>query len=540
MGIVAAVLCVSCALHRSAAAVLSNSDALEHALSQAQAGQTLELSPGVFAITGPIKLRSGMRLVGAGQDKTIIHYAGARPGVMVSLQGCEDVEVARLTLDAENNLNVQQGIAGGNARRLRLHHLTICNLAKGAGFGPHGILFSGVNPTRAQGVSDSEVSDCLIENVAPDAAFGCGIRFSWGSSRNRALRNTVRGTGRGGIFGDNGSTDLLIRSNTVSGSGGEGLGIEVWEGCDRAVIEDNRIDHWLSIGGADYCAVRRNVISDHSGVVKFIGIEGIGAHCVYTDNLVDDGQQIGFSVSNINRKDYAYWGYNTVLNCIQWGAQFQGETSGIAFHYFYRCKFNHTSSHRGKPIYPRDAGHGFRTNGNVHDCAFEECEFSDNDGYGLQFGGFGLNAFYFLRCAIRANQGPALAGLQDYRALEWTDCSVSGNAGNELRPQKPFSGPAPAASFQTPATVRAGETVHFMCNRRSTAGRIAAGLWDFNDGAPESEVNPAHVYTCPGQYRVTLIAWDESGRAARAEHHLEVTPPGAPKAGGASADSKEN
>src|SRR5208337_3766931 len=253
----------------------------------AEPGQTVNLPAGDFAITKPLRLRSGTRLIGAGRDQSIVHYAGLKPGVMISLQDCEDVEVAHLTLDARNDPNVQQGISGGNARWLRLHHLGIRNLSKGDGFGPHAILFAGVNPTRASGVTDSEVSDCLIENIAPDAAFGCGIRFSWGSSRNRAVRNTIRATGRGGIFGDNGSTDLLIRSNVVTGSGGEGLGIEVWEGCDRAVIEDNRIDHWLSIGGSDYCAVRRNVVSDKSGVVKFIGIEGIGAHCVYTDNLVD-------------------------------------------------------------------------------------------------------------------------------------------------------------------------------------------------------------------------------------------------------------
>jgi len=415
---------------------------LERLISQWKAGQMINLPAGTFTITEPIKLRSGMRLFGAGREQTIIHYAGNRPGVMMSLNDCEDVEVAQLTLDALNNANVSQGIAGGNARRLKLHHLSIRNLCKGSGFGPHGILFSGVNPTRERGVTDSEISDCLVENIAPDASFGCGIRFSWGSSRNRVVGNTIRTTGRGGIFGDNGSTDLLIRSNIVTGSGGEGLGIEVWGYCDRSVIEDNQMDHWLSIGGSDYCAVRRNVVSDKSDIVKFIGIEGIGAHCLYTDNVVDDGQQIGFSVSNINPRDYGYWGYNTVQNCIQWGAQFQGETSGIGHHYFYRCKFDHTSANRGKPIYPRDAGHGFRMNGNVRDCVFEECEFSHNDGYGLQFGGSGLDGFTFLRCEIAQNKGAAMVGLQDYTKLEWVDCTVAGNAKNDLRPQKPFPQPA--------------------------------------------------------------------------------------------------
>jgi hypothetical protein len=103
-------------------------------------------------------------------------------------------------------------------------------------------------------------------------------------------------------------------------------------------------------------------------------------------------------------------------NCIQWGAQFQGETSGIACHYFYRCKFDHASANRGKPIYPRDAGHGFRMNDNARDCVFEECEFSQNDGYGLQFGGSGLDGFTLLRCEITEKQEGGdgrLAGLHE-------------------------------------------------------------------------------------------------------------------------------
>ncbi|MGA2657963.1 MAG: PKD domain-containing protein [Verrucomicrobiota bacterium] len=133
-----------------------------------------------------------------------------------------------------------------------------------------------------------------------------------------------------------------------------------------------------------------------------------------------------------------------------------------------------------------------------------------------------------------------MAGLQDYRALEWIDCTVAGNAGNELRPQKPFGQPAPVARFEAPAKTRVGQAIRFMSNSRSAAGRVTAMLWDFNDGAPASEVNPAHIYTRPGHYRVTLVVWDDSGRAARAEQHLEVSSTSATMADGASPDSKEN
>lgn len=499
-----------------------NSAALSKAFAQAKPGDTVKLPAGTFTITEPIKLRSGVRVIGAGQGQTLVHFTGAKPGVMINVTGCEDAEIADLALDAQNNPNVSQGIAGSNARRLKLHHLTIRNLAKSKTFGPHGILFNGTNPTGARGVTDSEVSDCLIENIAPDASFGCGMRFSWGSSSNLVLRNTIRNTGRGGIFGDNGSADLIIRSNTVTGSGGEGLGIEVWEHCDRAVIEDNRIDHWLSIGGNNHCATRRNVISDKSGVVKFIGLEAIGAYGVYTDNLVDGGQEIGFSVSNNYTNNFDYWANNIALNCVQWAAQWQGDKTGIKGHYFYRCKFNHASPKLGKPRYPGDAGHGFRFNGGVRQCVFEECEFSENDGYGIQFGGADIDGFSFLRSTIRGNKGPAMVGLRDYTLLEWIDCKVEGNKSDAMRPAKPFPHAAPVAAFELPASVRVGESARFVSASRAVEGRVATVLWDFADGAPSTAAEATHIYAQPGDYRVTLIAWDESGRGARMEKHLHV------------------
>jgi hypothetical protein len=96
-----------------------DSGALRAALVQAQPGDTVQLPAGLFTITESIRPRSGLRLLGAGQDQTIVHFAGAKPGVMLNLADCEDVEVAQLTLDAQNNTNVSDndgcGIQFGGA-----------------------------------------------------------------------------------------------------------------------------------------------------------------------------------------------------------------------------------------------------------------------------------------------------------------------------------------------------------------------------------------------------------------------------------------
>jgi hypothetical protein len=508
-----------------------DSAALAAAVAVAGPGDTVRLPAGLYRLTEAVRLKSRLRLSGAGQHKTILRFAGERPTVLMDLTGCEDTEVEGLTLDGCASPKVYQGILASQARRLHLHDLTIRNLAPGSRWGPHGILFTGTNPTRQGGVTDSEVSDCTIENVAPTHPWGAGIRLAWGSARNRIVRNRIHNTGRGGILANDGATDLVIAGNTITASGGEGLGIEVWGGCDRCVIEDNRLDHWLSIGGCDYCAVRRNVISDKSGVVKFCGLEAIGSGCVFTDNLVDDGQQIGLSISGPQPKNYCYFGYNTIRRCLQWGAQLQGEAGGIAYQYFYRCRFEATTRQRGRPLYPGDEGHGFRTNGNVRYLTWEECQFANNAGYGLQLGGRGVDFLSFVRCAIINNgagavSGPgAYHGLGDpgaYTALEWVACRVEGQASRALPPAKPFAAPPPEADFRVPGQLGVGQPARFVATRKPGSEALAAVLWDFGDGPPSTAPATTHTYYKPGRYRVTLVVWGACGRAARVEKIVRV------------------
>ena len=509
---------------RTVAVSSFDSAAIRLQLNQARPGDTIRLAAGTYTITEAIRPKTGIRLIGAGQEKTIIRFGGEKPDVLIRIAGCEDVEVAHLTLDGDDNRLLVQGIHGTNSRRVKIHHVTVRNLVKTKTWGPHGILFTGKNPTRENGVTDSEISDCLIENIAPDAKFGGGIRMGWGSSRNRILRNVVRNTGRGGIFADNGSNDLVICENTVSGSGGEGLGIEVWGHSDRAVIEDNCIDHWLSVGGSDFCAVRRNVVADEDGPTKSYGLEIIGCYNVVTDNVVGEVQGIGISVSDKMPKNYHFYARNTIRSCYHWGAQLQGEAGGIAYHYFYRCKFLGTLLGHPSVKYEGAEGNGFRTHGNVKHLVFEECEFSNNGKLGLQLGGPNIDCLSFVRCSIKNNKLGAVSGPQGYSHLEWVDCSVEGNGSDRLPPQKSFPAPPPTASFEVVANTRVGEPVTFVSTSKAAKGRIAMVMWDFGDGIPAIEPRASHTYNKPGDYRATFLAWDEQGRGARGEKLVHVAP----------------
>ncbi len=504
--------------------------AIATAIETTSPGDTVSIPEGAYLIDTALAPKSGTHLVGAGQDKTILRFSGPTPAVFVALVGVENVEVAHMTLDGADNANATQGIRGENAKHLNIHHMTIRNLVKGQEFGPHGILFLGTNPTREHGVTDSVIADCRIRNIGLEARYGGGIRLAWGSSNNKVLRNSVENTGRGGIFADDGSTDNVIGFNTVKGSGGEGLGIEVWGGSDRSVIEHNTIDHWLSIGGCSHCAARHNTISDRSGTYKFSGIEAIGSYIIVTDNTVDGGAQIGLSLSSPHEKSFFLWARNTVRECNQWGAQFQGDSGGLAYHYLYDCTFENTSVGVGPVPYPGDEGHGFRILGNTRHITFEDCAIRNNGRLGLQLNGPNVDALCFRSCAIAGNKGAAVAGPSGYTRLEFESCTVFGNGNDTLPEEKPFETEPPVASFTAPRRAQVGETITLRNTSKDSGPPLAAALWDLGAGLPvfhdlsatESPPPVTTPYDAPGDYRVTLVVWDLEGRASRAEKSVTI------------------
>lgn len=495
--------------------------AVAAALNECGAGDTLVLQAGTYELDNSLRLRSGIKLVGAGQEKTLLTYTGDKADPFIYLNECDDVEVAHLTLDGRARKLGQTGIIAENSRRLYLHHLTIRNLIKGSGEFVHGILFTGHNPTMERGVVDSRIEDCLFENIGVGAEYGGGIRMAWGSNRNRVERNVVKTTGRGGIFGDH-SSDLVIRHNQVSGSGGEGLGLEIWGGCPRSLIEDNVVDHWLSVDRGECTAVRRNSVGTDDGSIKGIGIEIIARDVIVTDNVVKRGALIGLSVSNIPEKNNVFWGYNSVSDCLEWGAQFQGETGGIAHHYLYRCDFQRTVHGDPRAPYADASGHGFRINGMTRQMVFEDCTFGNNDGFGLQTCGDGVDELSFLRCTFVGNREGLAVGFGPAHRVAFADCTARHNGNDAYPPTTKLTTPTPVAEFAVPDKLIAGEPIRFACQSKPGTGKIVERLWDFNHGIAETEPNPTHTFDTLGKYRVTLIVWDEAGRGARAEKTIEV------------------
>lgn len=510
--------------------VADDTAAIQSAINAAAAGDTVYFPNGAYLIGSALQGKSNVAMTGESQPGVRILYGGTTPDAILRLNNVTGVEVSRLTLDGNNNVNATAGIYAYQGGRHSLHDLTIQNLT-GVTNGPMAIHFNGNSSSRV-GVVDSAIANNTITNIGVGSQWGAGIRCSYGSSRNAILSNTITNTGRGGILADNFSTDLVIQKNTVSGSGqsalgGVGLGIEVWYGCDRALIEDNHIDHWLSIATSSYCAIRRNTIRDLAEkFVAYIGLEFASGQApmsdtVFTDNVVDHGQQIGISISNTTAKNYVYWAYNTVRSMVTWAVQIQGETGGARYYYFYRNDFLNTNRNDPRAAY-QQGGNGFRFNGNSYSITLDSNQIDNNGGTGIQFSS-DIDQISVVNNTILGNAGPAATAYPATAAdLEWANNTVSGNGADAQPGARGFAGPKPVASFTAHATARVNQPLTFTNKSYAPGGAIAHELWDFGDALPSNATNPVHTYTKAGVYRVTLVVWDNAGRGARSEDRIEV------------------
>ena len=323
---------------------------------------------------------------------------------------------------------------------------------------------------------------------------------------------------------------MIVRSNNISGtglcppstSGYAGLGIEEWVGCDQAVVEDNILDHWLSISGSSYAAVRRNTVSYPTGsVIGAIGLEMVfGTNCLFTDNLVNGRQQVGISISG-GPNTYIYWCSNNIQNMMSWAVQDQGPCYG---HYFYGNKFLYTQSSTNS-IYPSDAGSAFRINTDCTNITLEANIIQSNASYAIQFEE-PLQRLTFVGNTITGNNAVENNTAPGTTDLLWSNNTVSNNKNNVAPVSRGFtSDQMPVAAFTAPGFVLVGQPVAFTNTSTAPGSAIANTLWDLGEGLPLTVTNPVFTYATPGTYRVSLLVWNTQGRCARAQGFVSVSVP---------------
>jgi len=141
------------------------------------------------------------------------------------------------------------------------------------------------------------------------------------------------------------------------------------------------------------------------------------------------------------------------------------------------------------------------------------------------------------RSVTRDGQQLASALTGTFRATYTGDCDAADEAW-EVTARRDDLPPAPApptADFTvTPDTLSVASNTNtaFFEDESSDdedSGRIAKRHWDFGDPASgaantSNQVSPAHAYTTPGAYRVTLTVTDNRGLTASTRRTVVISP----------------
>ena len=494
--------------------------AIHAALAVCTSGDRVLIPVGVFQIGSAIIPKADVAIVGAGMDLSVLEYTGALAGPMVRIQqsGLDRVELTGLTLDGLGTSKATQGIEASGTSGHDIHHIRIRNLVDVSGFGPHGVYFSG-------SVTGSKITDNEFIDIGINSDWGAGIRLSHASSQTVVTGNIIRRVGRGGILLNNGSTDCIIRNNTVSQSGltGPGLAVEVFGDSHRCIVEDNDLDHWLSIDSSDFVAVRRNTVISLDGSVEFLGLEMAGgSDNVFTGNTIGVGNTIGLSMSGPSEKSRSYLAGNSFSSSSNWGCQLQDDGGQLRQIYF----FNNTFQQNGSV--------GFRFNAvsggaGIRQIVFDGNQIVNNGTHGFGLYGHnntqGIDELSFVNNTITGNGGDSIQnGYVNNR--EWTENTISDNQYNYNPGSAGYLANAkPTVQILGPILVGVGETLSLTPDYTDDGAPTPADvLWDFDDGLPVTSMAPTHVYQEVGTYTVALLAWDSQGRAAHSTVQVTVVP----------------
>lgn len=498
---------------------LDDRAAIQAAVDAASAGDTVLIPKGTYQLSGTVMGKADVSIRGEKRDKTIIQFTSEADTYMFYLHNVTNATVSDLTLDAGDSQIAMSAVVSEGGSNNKMKNLRVQNFIATEGFGPHALY--------VVGSTHVSITNNIVTNIGTASIWGAAVRAGWGSSNVLVENNVIADTGRGGILVNDDSPGAVIRSNKITGSGlkEHGLSIELHTNVDNSIIEDNEVDFWISAVRSDTVAVRRNIVKPTDGRVGSIGLEVMADNAVTTDNIVDGGQQVGIQQSP--GTGYQLWGYNMVKNMVMWGMQLQGEGTGRIeqFQYFYKNSFINTQEGNPAAAYPGYDGNGVRIHGSSQNLTFDSNVISGNGRKGIEFtGAAGVDRLSFTNNIITGNKGVAV---DPYPAaaehLEWKGNVVLRNSSNTQPSSRGFTNPKPTADFEAPALVRIGEPVTFV-NKSKDDGSISHQLWDFGAGLPSASAQPTYVYDRLGAYRVTLVVWDNEGRASLKERIVIVRP----------------
>lgn len=488
-----------------------DSEGIASAIAAADSGDTVLLPAGTFHVSDSVVLTNGVTFAGQGAEESIIKYLEEKNNEVVIISDVSHVIMHDMTIAGSDSSS--NGILIARSAGNTLSDLVIRDITMPDAFS-HGIYC-------AADVDSSVFSRITFSNIAVASKWGAGIRIAWGSCYNQVLDCTMTDMGRGGVLcNDNANGNIILR-NTIQRYGlaedSAGLGIEIWGDSDSCIVEDNVIDHWLSIAGSDFCAVRRNTIKASGDSWISYGIEyATGVFNVFADNAVGEGQRLGISISGNDTKEHTLFIRNTIGHATTWGMQCQGEEIGARNIYFYNNTFANTYAEHPEAWYDNQ-GHGIRFNGGSCNITLEKNQLLENGSAAIQYLS-DLDSLSFISNSIVGN-AKVYAGVYSGEHVEYINNGIGGNANNNLTESDSIEGERPVAGW---SAVMEDGAVRFTSESTDADGIIKTLLWDMGDGIPTNESSPLHAYPEDGIYKVTLTVWDNDGRGDVAPGAIKV------------------
>nr|WP_246360952.1 right-handed parallel beta-helix repeat-containing protein [Haloechinothrix aidingensis] len=332
---------------------------------------------------------------------------------------------------------------------------------------------------------------------------------------------------------------IAIRSNTVTDVDEDSsLGIELYNRCHDSVIEDNRLDHGISVVHSHNVGIRRNrVVDTRAGADGFIGLEvGNVRDAVLADNVVDSGVQYGGAVLAWNgfttRRVTAV--RNDFRNARETGLWLMADNDGLSgIEYVYARGGTCPASGGGtKPCGvtgtdgtgERGDGHGVLLWHDTRFVTLDDLAITDNAGAGVSGAGVQADYLAVLGNTFSGNSEPANWSLGAWPSnMRWAGNDCAGDCDGLTSGEWATDGwDPPDAAIAMPSTATVGEPVTFTSRSTDSEG-ISDEQWDLGTGVPRSADGTVR-YTEPGTYRVSLTVWNTKGQADSAEHVITVEP----------------
>ncbi len=503
---------------------LNDLPAVISAMNTANDGDTIYIPEGTFLIGGTIEPQENISFVGEDALLSILKYQNNSSTEIdfFSINDLENITLANFTIDANHSNEVRNAIHQytNSFGDITYNNLIIKNIQHDEGNGMH-LVQDATAPSTA-------IKNCTFTSIR--GHFSTAILLYTGNFIVK--NNTVNTIGGNGLNGTNVSGKLL--SNTISDVGNDFqtadesgfMSIEFHPddtdpGPYNFEVDNNTIDSWMSIVGANNVAIRNNTIAGNgwlelgitNGIIDNNTIDNSSASIPWralcgmdiqspSNHLLIENNHINYArMSGISINGHAG----------NWPEQY------IEKIYFKKNLIENTQNEFDSTSTASGTGISIIAYGSKID--FDENTIRNNTADGVGIARFNAAPYLpdeltFINNTISNNNGAALWDgdfIYQGQNLYSNNNTIANNQTNNVFNTTGYDdNQKPSIALATPIENDGQYSFPYTFD---DDGFIAEILWDFGEGLPSTSLNPTHVYEQPGDYVVSVIVWDNGGRA---------------------------